>query len=66
MVNILFYIVIFSIIILLGFVFYLFISKTPRKGKTKIRWKIALYKLFQIEFESEHDSSSEKETIHIE
>lgn len=48
------------ILILLGFVFYVFLYKTPRKGKTTIKWKIALYKILQVEFESEHDSNSKK------
>lgn len=58
--NTILYVIIVCIIILLGFVFYVFLSKTPKKGKTKIKWKIALYKILQIEFESEHDSNSKK------
>lgn len=60
MTNILSCIIISSILILLGFTFYFFLSKMPKKGKTKVKWKIALYKLLQIEFESEHDSGSKK------
>ena len=53
MANILLCTIISSTLILLGSVFYFFLSKTPKKGKTKVRWKIALYKLLQVEFESE-------------
>ena len=60
MTNILSCIIIISILILFGFTFYFFLSKIPKKGKTKIKWKIALYKLLQIEFESEHDNISKK------
>lgn len=58
MVNILLCFIIISILILLGFTFYSFLSKTPNKGKTIIKWKIVLYKILQIEFESEHDDCS--------
>lgn len=58
--NIILCITIISILILLGFVFYFFLSKLPQKGKTKVKWKIALYKLLQIELESEHDSNTKK------
>ncbi|MDE7425736.1 MAG: hypothetical protein K2N51_18915 [Lachnospiraceae bacterium] len=58
--NILLFITIISILFLLGFVFYFFLSKIPKKGKTKVRWKIALYKFLQIEFESEHNSNTKK------
>ncbi len=51
-----------GIIFLLGFMFYSFLSKTTKKGKTTIKWKIALYKILQIEFESEHNDEQEKDS----
>jgi len=60
MVNILSCFIIISILILIGCAFYFFLSETPKNGKTKIKWKIALYKFLQIEFESEHNSNSKK------
>lgn len=57
MANILLFFIVLGFLILLGFVFYSFLSKTPKKGKTKVKWKVALYKILQIEFESEHDSN---------
>lgn len=56
MVNTFILIFLIAIIVLLGFMFYSFLSKTEQKGKTKIKWKIALYKILQIEFESEHNN----------
>ena len=61
MINTILSIIIFVfILILLGFVFYVFLYKIPKNGKTTIKWKIALYKILQVEFESEHDSNSKK------
>lgn len=60
MVNILSCFIIIGILILLGCAFYFFLSKLPKDGKTKVKWKIALYKILQIEFESEHNSNSKK------
>jgi len=60
MANILLCLIIISILILLGLAIYVFLSKIPQKGKTKIKWKVALYKILQIEFESEHDNNSKK------
>ncbi len=60
MVNILFCITILGILILLGCVFYFFLSKLPKNGNTTVKWKIALYKFLQIEFESEHTNNSTK------
>ena len=60
MIDTFIFIFLIAVIFLLGFIFYLFLSKTPQKGKTKIKWKIALYKILQIEFESEH--SDEKKS----
>lgn len=62
MVNTLLCFIVVGILILLGFVFYAFLSKMPQKGKTKIKWKIALYKILQIEFESEHNNNSKNKT----
>lgn len=60
MINILSCFIIIGILILLGCAFYIFLSKLPKDGKTKVKWKIALYKILQIEFESEHNSNSKK------
>lgn len=60
MVNILSCFIIISILILLGCALYIFLSKLPKNGETKVKWKIALYKFLQIEFESEHKSNSKK------
>lgn len=49
------------IAILIGFTYFTFLSKTsPKKGKTKIKWKIIICKIFQIEFESEHEDNFKK------
>lgn len=57
MTNILLFCIVLGILILLGFVFYSFLSKAPKNGKTKVKWKVALYKILQVEFESEHNSN---------
>ncbi len=49
-----------GIICLLGFMFYSFLLKTNKKGKTTIKWKIALYKILQIEFACEHNDEQKK------
>lgn len=60
--NFLYFIII--IIIFAGLVcitYYTFLKKTSnRKGKTKIKWKIILNKILQIEFESEHENNTKK------
>lgn len=49
------------IVCLIGFTYYTFLSKTlNRKGNTKIKWKVILNKILQVEFESEHDTNSKK------
>lgn len=60
MANILSCNIIISLLVLLGFSLYFFLSKTPKNGKTKITLKIVLCKLLQIEFESEHNNNSKK------
>ena len=50
-------IIVISIMLLLGLTFHSFLSKTPMKGKTLLKWKIALYKILQIEFEYEHENN---------
>lgn len=60
MTNTLLYIIIISILILLGFVSYFSLSKIPQKGKTKIILKIVLCKILQIEYKSEHNDNSKR------
>lgn len=57
--NILIFVI--SIIVLICFTYYTFLSKTSdKKGKTKITWKVIIPKILQIEFKSEHDNSHKK------
>ena len=50
------YIIIPIIIVLLGFIVYLFLSKTKDKnGKTVIKFESVLNKIFHIKFESKHE-----------
>lgn len=60
--NLLYFIVIaFIIVSLIGITYYTFLKKTSnRKGKTKIKWKVVLNKILQIEFESEHENNAKK------
>lgn len=58
MINTIICLIIISTLILLGFMFYIFLSKNAKKGKNRIKWRIALYKILQVEFESEHDNNS--------
>lgn len=62
MINTFIFLFLIAIIFLLGFMFYSFLSKTSQKGKTKIKWKIALYKILQIEFESEHSDGTKRKS----
>lgn len=43
--------------LLVGFMFYAFLVKAS-KGRTKIKWKLALYNILHIEFESEHNDNT--------
>lgn len=55
------FIIIAIIAILIGFTYFSFLLKaTNKKGRTIIKWKIVLCKIFQIEFESEHENDSKK------
>ena len=55
------YLIIIAIIFLIGITYYTFLKKTSdRKGKTKIKWKLILNKILQIEFESEHENNTKK------
>lgn len=60
--NFLYFIIIAFIIVgLIWITYYTFLNKTSdRKGITKIKWKIALNKILQIEFESNHENNSKK------
>lgn len=60
MVNTILCFIIISIMLLLGFVFYSFLSKLPKKGETKLEWKFVLCKILEIEFKSEHNDNSKK------
>lgn len=62
MINTFIFLFLIAIIFLLGFMFYSFLSKTSQKGKTKIKWKIALYSILQIEFESEHSDGTKRKS----
>lgn len=57
------YLIILVIIILglIGATYYIFLDKiSNRKGITKIKWKVVLNKILQIEFESEHEDNTKK------
>lgn len=55
------FIIIATIVGLIGFTYYTFLSKaSDEKGKTKIKWKVIFNKILQIEFESEHDDTPKK------
>lgn len=60
--NFLYFIIIAIIIVsLIGITYNAFLKKTSnRKGKTKIKWKVVLNKILQIEFESEHENTTKK------
>lgn len=60
--NFLYFIIIAFIIVgLIGITYYTFLKKTSdRKGKTKIKWKVVLNKILQIEFESKHENNARK------
>lgn len=55
-------IITFVFIGLIGFTYYTFLKKTAnnRKGKIKIKWKIILNKILQIEFESQYENNLKK------
>lgn len=56
-----FFIITFIIVNLIGITYYTFLKETSnRKGKTKIKWKVILNKILQIEFESEHENNAKK------
>ena len=52
--------IIFLILFVIGFLSYSFLSKVPKKGKTIIQIKIAIFKFLRIEFKSEHDENTTK------
>ena len=52
--------IIFLILFVIGFLSYSFLSKVPKKGKTTIQIKIAIFKFLRIEFKSEHDENPTK------
>lgn len=60
--NFLCYIIIaITIVILIEITSYTFLKKTSnRKGITKIKWKVILNKILQIEFTSEHENDTKK------
>ena len=60
--NISYFIIIAFIVVgLIGITYYTFLKNTSdRKGKTKIKWKVILNKILQIEFESEHENNGKK------
>ncbi len=60
--NFLYFTIIAIIIVgLIGITYYAFLTKTSdRKGKTRIKWKVVLNKILQIEFESEHENNTKK------
>jgi len=60
MVDTILCVIIVSIMLLLGFVFYFFLSKLPQKGETKLEWKLVLCKILEIEFKSEHNDNSKE------
>lgn len=59
--NILIFIIVFVVVVLIGFTYYTFLLKIQnKKGKTKIKWKVILNKILQIEFEAEHDNNTKE------
>ena len=60
--NFLYFTIIAIIVVgLIGITYYTFLKKTSdRKGKTRIKWKVILNKILQIEFESEHENNTKK------
>lgn len=56
MINTFIFLFLMGTLFLLGFMFYSFITKSTQKGRTIIKWRIAIYKILQIEFESEHNN----------
>lgn len=60
MTNTILFFIVLGFQLLLGFIFYSFLSKIPKKGKTKVEWIVVLFKILQIKFKSEHDNNHKK------